>query len=63
MENDPGSQTKFKDLVRWASTPPQVYVVYLIGLILVWGISFYAGTLNPRRTQGVAPPQVSVPQR
>jgi hypothetical protein len=63
MENDSGPPSNFKDLVQWATKPPQIYAVYLIGLILVWGVSFYAGTLNPRKTQGQAPPQVSVPQR
>jgi hypothetical protein len=63
MENDPGPPSSFKDLVQWATKPPQVYVVYLIGLILVWGVSFYAGTLNPKKTPGSAPPPVSVPQR
>jgi hypothetical protein len=63
MEKEPGPQPKFKELVRWASTPPQVYVVYLIGLILVWAGSFYAGTLNPKRTPTSSPPPVSAPQR
>jgi len=63
MENAPGPPSNFKDLVQWATKPPQIYVVYLIGLILVWGVSFYAGTLNPRKTQSQPPPQVSVPQR
>jgi len=47
--------------VRWAKTPPQVYVVYLVALILVWLVSFYAGTLNPKRSQSPAPP-VSAPR-
>ena len=63
MENDPAPPSNFKDLVQWATKPPQIYAVYLIGLILVWGVSFFAGTLNPRKTQGQAPPQVSVPLR
>jgi hypothetical protein len=63
MENDPGPPSNFKDLVQWATKPPQVYAVYLVGLILVWGVSFYAGTLNPRKTQGQGPPTVSEPQK
>ncbi|MGA7810074.1 hypothetical protein [Bradyrhizobium sp.] len=64
MENDPTSRPKnFNEFVRWATTPPQVYVVYLIGLILVWVVSFYAGTLNPRRTLSPTPPPVAAPQR
>ena len=36
-------------------------VVYLVALILVWLVSFYAGTLNPKRSQSPAPP-VSAPR-
>jgi hypothetical protein len=61
-ENKP--DTGIRGLWRWASKPPQVYVVYLILLILVWGISFLAGTLAPKRTGGpMSPPPVSAPQR
>jgi hypothetical protein len=49
---DKPSQTWFK----WATTPPQSYAVYLILLILVWMVSFYAGTMNPKHGQGIAPP-------
>ena len=63
MEKEPDPQSSFKALVQWATTPPQAYVVYLIGLILVWGISFLAGTLNPKRTPSAAPPPISAPQR
>jgi hypothetical protein len=52
-----------KKLWRWLSTPPQVYVVYLVGLILVWMVSFYAGTLNPRKTVTPMSPPVSAPVR
>jgi hypothetical protein len=38
-------------------------VVYVLALILVWGISFLAGTLNPKRTGNANPPPVSTPQR
>jgi hypothetical protein len=55
--------TGIKRLLRWATTPPQSYVVYLIVLILVWMGSFYAGTLRPKRADGVGPPPVSTPQR
>jgi hypothetical protein len=58
MDNETGLQK----LVRWAKTPPQVYVVYLVGLILVWMVSFYAGTLNPKRGQNPAPPPVTTPR-
>jgi len=52
-----------RGLWKWATTPPQAYVVYVLALILVWGLSFLAGTLNPKRTGGTAPPPVSAPQR
>jgi hypothetical protein len=63
MENDPRPPSNFKDLVQWATKPPQVYAVYLVGLILVWGVSFYAGTLNPRKTQGQGTPTVFEPRK
>ena len=56
------NETSLQKLARWAKTPPQVYVVYLLALILVWLVSFYAGTLNPKRNQSPAPPPVSAPR-
>ena len=50
-------------LWRWATTKPQVYAVYVAALILVWAISFYAGTLNPKKSGGQSPPPVTAPQR
>jgi hypothetical protein len=38
-------------------------VVYVLLLMLVWGVSFLAGTLNPKRTSGQSPPPVSAPPR
>jgi len=55
-------ETSLQKLMRWAKTPPQVYVVYLVALILVWLVSFYAGTLNPKRSQNPVPPPVSAPR-
>jgi hypothetical protein len=63
MENETGSPKNFRELVRWATTPPQIYAVYLVLLILVWATSFYAGTLSPRKTQTPLAPPVSAPQR
>jgi len=37
--------------------------VYLGCLILVWLLSFYAGTLRPKKADGLGPPPVSAPQR
>jgi hypothetical protein len=61
MENQTDTST-FKGLVKWALTPPQAYVVYVIGLLLVYGVSYYAGTLNPKKAPP-APPAVTAPQR
>jgi hypothetical protein len=61
VANDP--QDEPKSFWRWATTPPQSYVVYLIALILVWGLSFYAGTLRPKTPTGLGPPPVTAPQR
>lgn len=52
-----------KSLWQWATTAPQSYAVYVIVLLLVWGVSFYAGTLRPKKTDGPGPPPVSAPQR
>lgn len=55
-------ETGFKKLISWATAKPQVYVVYLLGLIVVWLVSFYAGTLNPKRGQSPSPPPMSAPR-
>jgi hypothetical protein len=60
MENDRGPATSIRNLVRWAITAPQSYAVYLIGLFLVAGMSFYVGTLKPKQPVGPAPPAASV---
>jgi hypothetical protein len=51
----------FKEMVRWATTPPQAYLVYLVALILVWGVSFYAGMLSPKRAPPAPSSQVAPP--
>jgi len=62
MESEPAPNT-FKGLVKWAMTPPQAYVVYVIGLLLVYGVSYFAGTLNPKKAPPSPPPAVTAPQR
>ena len=43
--------------------PPQAYVVYLLCVVLIGGLSFYVGTLKPRTPHGLAPPpSASVPR-
>ena len=62
--SDENQDTGIRGLWRWATTPPQAYVVYVLAVILVWGVSFLAGTLNPKRTGSpISPPPVSAPQR
>jgi hypothetical protein len=62
MKNETEPYT-FKGLVRWAMTPPQAYVVYVIGLLLVYGVSYYAGTLNPKKALPSPPPAATAPPR
>jgi hypothetical protein len=54
--------TKTKAFVRWAMTPPQSYAVYLIAIVLVAGVSFYVGTLKPRKSNNLGPPPLSMPR-
>ncbi|KIZ47992.1 MULTISPECIES: hypothetical protein [Rhodopseudomonas] len=51
-ENGDGTVRGF---VRWAMKPPQAYVIYLIALVLVGGLSFYAGSLKPKLGAYVVP--------
>ena len=64
QNRDESPDRGIRGLWRWATTPPQAYVVYVLALILVWGVSFLAGTLNPKRAGSpMSPPPVSTPQR
>ena len=45
-----------------ATTPPQAWGVYLLAVLLVWLISFYAGTLKPKKTPDASPPAVTAPK-
>jgi hypothetical protein len=51
-----------KGMLRWAITPPQSYAVCLIGLLVIFGLSYYAGTMKPKHTTGMGPPPVSAPR-
>ncbi|WP_456622205.1 MULTISPECIES: hypothetical protein [unclassified Bradyrhizobium] len=62
MSDDTGPPRTFKGLLRWATTPPQAWGVYLLAIILVWLLSFYAGTLKPKKTQDTSPPPVTTPR-
>ena len=62
MENETRPATPIRSLVRWAITPPQSYVVYLVSLFLVAGLSFYVGSLRPKKPMGLGPPPISAPR-
>jgi hypothetical protein len=62
MENETGPAAAIRNLVRWAITPPQSYVVYLVSLFLVAELSFYAGSLRPKKPMGLGPPPISAPR-
>jgi hypothetical protein len=62
MENESGPAAAIRGIVRWAITPPQSYVVYLVALFLVAGSSFYIGTLKPKKAVGLGPPPISAPR-
>lgn len=51
-----------KRAFRWATTPPQAWGVYLLAIILVWLVSFYAGTLKPKKTPEGTPSAVMAPK-
>jgi hypothetical protein len=62
MEKETGPAAAIRGLARWATTPPQAYAVYLVCLFLVAGLSFYVGTLKPKKAVGLGPPPVSAPR-
>jgi hypothetical protein len=62
MEEQSGLAGAIRGFVRWAITPPQSYAVYLICLFLVAGLSFYVGTLKPKKAVGIGPPPISAPR-
>jgi hypothetical protein len=63
MEKPPVPTRSFKDFVQWATTPPQSYGMYFICLILVGGLSFYAGYLRPKKPISPGPPPVTIAPR
>jgi len=62
MENEAGPAAIIRGFARWAITPPQSYAVYLVCLFLVAGLSFYVGTLKPKKSIGMGPPPISAPR-
>ena len=62
MENETGPAAVIRGVVRWAITPPQSYAVYLVCLFLVAGVSFYVGSLKPKKVVGMPPQATSLPR-
>jgi hypothetical protein len=62
MEDETGPATTIRGLARWVITPPQSYVLYLVALFLVAGLSFYVGSLKPKKPIGMGPPPISAPR-
>jgi hypothetical protein len=62
MEKQPDQKATAKGLLQWATTPPQSYLVYVLLVILVGGISFLAGSMRPKKAPGFAPPPISAPR-
>jgi hypothetical protein len=63
MENQSDGPVGFQGLVQWATTPPQAYATYFVALILIGGLSFYAGTLKPKKVPSLPPPTAAAPLR
>ncbi|WP_284263072.1 hypothetical protein [Bradyrhizobium iriomotense] len=62
MTDDTDRSGTFKSLARWATTPPQAYGVYLAAVVLVFLLSFYAGSLKPKKALEGGPPPVTAPR-
>jgi hypothetical protein len=62
MKNQTGTAAAISGFARWAITPPQSWAVYLISLFLIAGLSFYVGTLRPKKPVGLGPPPMSAPR-
>ena len=62
MTDDTEATGTFKRFARWATTPPRVYGVYLAAVVLVFLMSFYAGSLKPKKTPDSVSPPISAPR-
>jgi hypothetical protein len=62
MEKESSQAGGIRGFARWAMKPPQSYAIYLICLFLVWGGSYYIGTLKPKKAVGLGPPPISAPR-
>jgi hypothetical protein len=61
MEDKADQTSTIRNLVRWATTLPQSIAVYFVCVVLIGGLSFYAGTLKPKKPVSIAPP-ISAPR-
>ena len=61
MANETDSSSALTRLFRWATTPPQAYAMYVLALVAVYGVTFLAGSLAPKKHPAATPPSVSVP--
>ncbi len=61
MDNNIAPDRTVRGFVRWAIQPPQAYGMYLICAVLIGGLSFYAGTLKPKKMNLVPPQSVTTP--
>jgi hypothetical protein len=62
MEDETRPATTIRRLARWVITPPQSYAIYLIALFVVAGLSFYVGSLKPKKPIGLGPPPIAAPR-
>jgi hypothetical protein len=63
MEDTTKPAEGLRGLWQWATTRPQAYLTYVLAVVLIGGLSLYAGTLKPKRPPPQAQPAaVSAPQ-
>ena len=62
METETGLLPGIRRFARWVTTPPQAYAAYFMALVLVAGLSFYVGTLRPKKPVGLGPPPITLPR-
>jgi hypothetical protein len=51
-----------KAVFRWLTSPPQAYVVYAVLVVAIGGLSFWAGTLKPKKAVIGPPAATSQPR-
>lgn len=62
MSDETGLAARLRKIARWATTRPQAYGVYLLAVVLVWVLSFYAGTLKPKKPPDPEQPAMTAPR-